>query len=126
MAGLARPTVDYDTSATPGLTRDQAIALLEAADSDAGPQAARTAALVATLLFTGARVYRAEVRALLRDLVRAAGLPDSLASGLSPHSMPYAFATLNQVWTPAPACATCPRSAPWSCSSSPCSVWPAG
>jgi integrase/recombinase XerD len=56
VAGLARPAVDYDTSATPGLTRDQAVALLEAADADAGPQAARTAALVATLLFTGARV----------------------------------------------------------------------
>jgi integrase len=53
-AGLPRPAVDYDTSATPGLTRDQAIALLEAAD--AGPQAARTAALAATLLYTGARV----------------------------------------------------------------------
>jgi integrase len=46
----------FDTSATPGLTRDQAIALLDAADSDAGPQAMRTAALVATLIFTGARV----------------------------------------------------------------------
>ena len=56
VADLDRPVVDYDTSATPGLTRDQAIALLEAADDDAGPQAARTAALVATLLYTGARV----------------------------------------------------------------------
>ena len=52
----SRPAVDYDTSATPGLTRDQAVALLEAADGDAGQQAARTAALVATLLYTGARV----------------------------------------------------------------------
>jgi len=49
VAGLPRPTgVDYDTSATPGLTRDQAVALLEAADGDADPQAARTAALAAT------------------------------------------------------------------------------
>ena len=54
--GLDRPAVDYDTSVTPGLTRDQAAALLAAADADAGPQAARTAALAATLLFTGARV----------------------------------------------------------------------
>ena len=53
VAGLARPAVDYDTSATPGLTRDQAVALLEAADADAGPQAARTAALVAALLLPG-------------------------------------------------------------------------
>jgi integrase/recombinase XerD len=52
VAGLARSATDYDTSATPGLTRDQAVALLAAADDDAGPQAARTAALVATLLFT--------------------------------------------------------------------------
>ena len=35
--GLARLAVDYDTSATPGLTRDQAIALLDAADADAWP-----------------------------------------------------------------------------------------
>jgi integrase/recombinase XerD len=174
VAGLPRPAVDYDTSATPGLTRDQAVALLEAADSDAGPQAARTAALVSALLYTGARVsellgadiedlgadrghrvlrvrrkggkiqalalpapaasridaylagrddvtalpavpgaaatgrrrvlfatgtgarmYRAEVRALLRRLGRAAGLPAGLAAGLSPHSMRHAFATLN-------------------------------
>ena len=42
MADLPQPAVDYDTSATPGLTRGHAIALLEAADADAGPQAART------------------------------------------------------------------------------------
>lgn len=42
---LDRPVVDYDTSATPGLSGDQATALLEAADTDRGPQAARTAAL---------------------------------------------------------------------------------
>ena len=173
VADLPRPAVDYDTSATPGLTRDQAVALLDAAD--AGPQAARTAALIATLFYTGARVsellgadiedlgtdrghqvlrvrrkggkiqalalpapaaaridaylagrddvtmlpavpgsmaaaprrrvlfatgtgarrYRAEVRAVLRRLGRAAGLPASLAGSLSPHSMRHAFATLN-------------------------------
>ena len=45
---------------------------------------------------TGTRMYRAEVRALLRRLGRAAGLPEDLAAGLSPHSMPHALATLNQ------------------------------
>ena len=174
VADLDRPVVDYDTSATPGLTRDQAVALLEAADGDAGPQATRTAALVATLLYTGgrvsellgadiedlgtdrghrvlrvrrkggkiqalalpapaadrieaylagrddvtalpavpggtgvarrrvlfatgtgARMYRAEVRTLLRRLGRAAGLPTTLAASLSPHSLRHAFATLN-------------------------------
>jgi site-specific recombinase XerD len=174
VADLPRPAVDYDTSATPGLTRDQAVALLDAADADAGPRAARTAALIATLFYTGARVsellgadiedlgtdrghqvlrvrrkggkiqalalpapaaaridaylagrddvtmlpavpggaaatprrvlfatgtgarmHRAEVRALLRRLGRAAGLPASLAGSLSPHSMRHAFATLN-------------------------------
>jgi hypothetical protein len=57
VADLSRPAVNYDTSATPGLTRDQAIALLEAADSDPGVQAARTAALAATLPFTRARAF---------------------------------------------------------------------
>jgi integrase/recombinase XerD len=41
---------------TASLTRDQARALLAVADADTGPQALRTAAIVATLLFTGLRV----------------------------------------------------------------------
>ena len=53
--------------------------------------AARRRVLFAT--GTGARMYRAEVRALLRRLARAAGLPASLAAGLSPHSMRHAYAT---------------------------------
>ena len=36
---------------------------------------------------TGARMYRAEVRALLRRRGRAADLPATLAASLSPHSM---------------------------------------
>jgi site-specific recombinase XerD len=55
--------------------------------------AARRRILFAT--GTGARMYRAEVRTLLRRLDRAAGLPDQLAASLSPHSMRHAFATLN-------------------------------
>jgi integrase/recombinase XerD len=53
---LARPEVDRDTSSTPGMTRDQALALLAAADQARGPKRPRTSALVAVLLFTGARV----------------------------------------------------------------------
>jgi integrase/recombinase XerD len=52
VATLDRPQVDYDTSATAGLTKDQAVALMHAADRETE----RTAALVAVLLFTGARV----------------------------------------------------------------------
>jgi len=53
---VARPAVDPDTSTTPGLTRDQAKAMIEAADRSRGPQQARTAAIVAVLIYTGARV----------------------------------------------------------------------
>jgi integrase/recombinase XerD len=55
-AAVGRPAVDPDTSTTPGLTRDQAAAMLNAADNARGPQQARTAVIVAVLLFTGARV----------------------------------------------------------------------
>jgi len=57
------------------------------------PAATRRRVLFAT--GAGARMYRAEVRTLLRRLGRAAGLPDELAGSLSPHSMRHAFATLN-------------------------------
>ena len=55
-AGIARPRADPDTPPAPALTRDQALTLVHAADTAPGPQRARTAALVAVLLFTGARV----------------------------------------------------------------------
>ena len=54
--GVARPRADPDTPPAPALTRDQALTLVHAADTAPGPQRARTAALVAVLLFTGARV----------------------------------------------------------------------
>lgn len=54
--GLDRPYVDPDTSKTPGLTKDQALAMLAAADNARGTQRARVAAVTALLLFTGARV----------------------------------------------------------------------
>lgn len=54
-AGIARPRRDGGPS-TPVLTRDQALRLVHAADTAPGPRRARTSALVAMLLFTGARV----------------------------------------------------------------------
>jgi site-specific recombinase XerC len=54
--GIARPRGGPRTPATPALTRDQALALVHAADTAPGPQRARTTALLAVLLFTGARV----------------------------------------------------------------------
>ncbi len=54
--GIARPHRPPAGPATPGLTPDQALSLVHAADTAPGPQRARTAALVAVLLFTGARV----------------------------------------------------------------------
>jgi integrase/recombinase XerD len=54
--GIARPSTGTRSPVTPGLTRDQALALVRAADAASGPQRARTAALVAVLLLTGARV----------------------------------------------------------------------
>jgi integrase/recombinase XerD len=54
--GIARPKPGPRYPAAPGLTRDQALGLLRAADIAPGSQQARTAALVAVLLFTGARV----------------------------------------------------------------------
>jgi integrase/recombinase XerD len=64
---LDRPYVDPDTSKTPGLTKDQALAMLAAADKATWPQAVRNAALAALLLFTGARVSEA-CGATLADL----------------------------------------------------------
>ena len=55
-AGIPRPRAHPGSSPTSALTRDQALALIHAADTAPGPQRARTAALVAVLLFTGARV----------------------------------------------------------------------
>ena len=55
-AGIVRPRADPGSSPPSALTRDQALALVHAADAAPGPQRARTAALVAVLLFTGARV----------------------------------------------------------------------
>jgi integrase/recombinase XerD len=56
-AGLARPRAAAPrTPPAPGLTPGQALALVHAADTEPGPQRARTAALVAVMLFTGARL----------------------------------------------------------------------
>ena len=58
-AGVARPMVDPDYTATIGLDRDQARALVAAADADKGPQALRTAAVIRLLLHNGLRVDEA-------------------------------------------------------------------
>jgi site-specific recombinase XerD len=55
-AFVDRPTVDPDSSTTPGLTREQAVAMIDAADCDHGAQRIRTTALIAVLLLTGSRV----------------------------------------------------------------------
>lgn len=58
-AGVARPVVDPDYTATIGLTREQAHALVAAADRDRGPRALRTAALIRLLLHNALRVDEA-------------------------------------------------------------------
>jgi integrase/recombinase XerD len=55
-AGIARPRAVPPAPPAPGLTQAQALRLLRAADQAPGPRRARTAALVALLLFTGARL----------------------------------------------------------------------
>ena len=58
-AGVARPVVDPDYTATIGLDRDQVRALVAAADADRGPQALRTAAVVRLLVHNALRVDEA-------------------------------------------------------------------
>ncbi len=55
-AGIARPRPTPATAPTPALTTDQALALMHAADTTPGSQRTRTAALIALLLLTGARL----------------------------------------------------------------------
>jgi integrase/recombinase XerD len=57
--GVARPAVDPDYTATVGLDRDQARALVAAADADTAAQALRTAAVVRLLLHNALRVDEA-------------------------------------------------------------------
>jgi len=55
-AHVKRPKVDRQVSQTPGLTERQAVALLHAADSYRGESRLRTSALIAVMLYSGARV----------------------------------------------------------------------
>jgi site-specific recombinase XerC len=55
-AGIARPRPGRSTPPAPALTPDQALALMHAADTAPGPQRTRTAALIAVLLLTSARL----------------------------------------------------------------------
>jgi site-specific recombinase XerD len=59
VAGVTRPAVDPDYTATIGLDRAQARALVAAADADRGPQALRTAAVIRLLLHNALRVDEA-------------------------------------------------------------------
>jgi site-specific recombinase XerD len=59
VAGVTRPVVDPDYTATIGLDRAQARALISAADTDPGPQALRTAAVIRLLLHNALRVDEA-------------------------------------------------------------------
>ena len=70
--GVARPAVDPDYTATVGLDRDQARALVAAADADTGAQALRTAAVVRLLLHNALRVDEA-CGADVTDLCEDAG-----------------------------------------------------
>jgi integrase/recombinase XerD len=54
--GIARPRVGPRSPPVPALTLSQSLALVHAADQAPGQQRTRTAALVALLLFTGARL----------------------------------------------------------------------
>jgi integrase/recombinase XerD len=56
VAGIARPRPGPRTPPAPALTPDQALALMHAADTAPGPQRARTAALIAVLLYTSVRL----------------------------------------------------------------------
>jgi integrase/recombinase XerD len=58
-AGVARPVVDPDYTATVGLAREEARALVAAADADRGRQALRTAAVIRLLLHNALRVDEA-------------------------------------------------------------------
>jgi integrase len=64
---VARPVVDPDYTATVGLDRDQARALVAAADADTGAQALRTAAAVRLLLHNALRVDEACAADLVDD-----------------------------------------------------------
>ncbi|WP_158057114.1 tyrosine-type recombinase/integrase [Saccharomonospora sp. CUA-673] len=69
-AGVARPAVDRDHTATIGLDREQTRALLAAADADTGPQRLRTAAIVRLLVHNAIRtdeLTAADVDALSQD-----------------------------------------------------------
>jgi integrase/recombinase XerD len=72
--GIVRPKPGPRHLATPSLTRDQVLEFLRAADGAPGPQQARTAALAAVLLFTGARVSEV-IGADVEDLGAERGRP---------------------------------------------------
>ena len=99
-AGVARPVVDPDYTATIGLDRDQARALVAAADADRGPQALRTAAVVRLLLHNALRVDEA-CAADVTDLGSRRRAPGAAGArkGARRAKVPLAPATAAR-WTP--------------------------
>ena len=78
-AAIARPRTGPAAPPAPGLTQAQALRLLRAADQAPGHQRARTAALVALLLFTGARLSEI-IGADISDLGTHQGHPSGATS----------------------------------------------
>lgn len=74
-AAVRRPAVDAQHSPTLGLTRDEAVALLDAVDRDRGPQRRRNAAMLRLLLHNALRVDEL-LRADVIDLGRHPGRED--------------------------------------------------
>ena len=71
-AGTARPRPGPRTPPAPALTPGQVLALMHAADTAPGSQRARTAALTAVLLYTGARLSEV-TGAVVADLGTSGG-----------------------------------------------------
>ena len=99
-AGVARPVVDPDYTATIGLDRDQVRALVAAADADRRPQALRTAAVIRLLVHNALRVDEA-CAADVADLGANAGPGSCTCSARAPGKRESRWPRPRQPrWTP--------------------------